>query len=57
MDEDGYIIASCSVLVGCYSYGKTLEEASKNIKEDIELCIESGDVPNSFIGYKELEIA
>jgi predicted RNase H-like HicB family nuclease len=39
--EDGYIIAECPVLPGCISQGKTKEEALNNIREAIELCLES----------------
>jgi predicted RNase H-like HicB family nuclease len=45
-DEDGIYIVSCPSFKGCHSYGKTIEEALKNIKEAIELCIED------FKGYK-----
>lgn len=34
--EDGFIIASCPALPGCYSQGKTREEAIANIKEAIK---------------------
>ncbi|GAG18073.1 unnamed protein product, partial [marine sediment metagenome] len=34
-DEDGYIVASCPVLPGCHSQGKTKEEAIANITEAI----------------------
>jgi predicted RNase H-like HicB family nuclease len=40
-DEDGYWIAECSSLPGCVSQGDTEEEALANIKEAIELYIES----------------
>jgi len=33
--EDGYIIASCPSLPGCYSQGKTEAEALANIREAI----------------------
>src|SRR5690625_678195 len=39
-DEDGYFIATCSDFDGCYSQGKTLLEATENIREAIELCLE-----------------
>lgn len=35
----GYVI-SCPTFQGCYSQGETVDEALKNIKEVIELCIE-----------------
>lgn len=39
-EEGGYVVSVPS-LPGCYSQGETLEEAEKNIKEAIELYIES----------------
>ena len=39
-DEDVYL-AECPVLPGCYTDGKTYEEALTNIKDAIRLCIES----------------
>lgn len=34
-DEDGLIVASCPALPGCYSQGRTEEEAIANIREAI----------------------
>jgi len=39
--EDGYWVIECPSLPGCISQGKTREEAVANIKEAIELYIES----------------
>ncbi len=39
-DEDGVYVAECPVLQGCYTQGKTLDEALKNIEEVIEMCVE-----------------
>ena len=39
-DEGGYHIY-CPILKGCHSCGDTKEEALKNIKEAIELWLES----------------
>lgn len=39
--EDGVYLADCPLLPGCYSDGKTYEEALENIKDAIKLCIES----------------
>lgn len=58
-DEDGYIIATCPVLEGCYSQGKTLEEASENIKEAIKLCLKELDeeeIPNKKIFFGEVVV-
>ena len=40
-DEDGVYVASCPTLPGCVSEGKTRDEALVNIREAIELYIES----------------
>lgn len=40
-DEDGVYVASVPELPGCYTQGKTLEEARERIKEAIELLLES----------------
>ena len=39
-DEDGFYIVECPIFEGCYSQGKTLDEALKNIREVIRLVIE-----------------
>ncbi len=39
--EDGYYTATVPALPGCISQGKTEKEAKKNIKEAIELHLES----------------
>lgn len=43
-DGDGYVI-SCPVFKGCYSQGNTIDEALKNIKEAIELCLDDEENP------------
>ena len=35
----GYVVR-CPSIQGCYSQGKTVEEALTNIREAIELCLE-----------------
>jgi len=39
-DEDGVYIVSCSAFKGCHSYGKSVNEAMKNIQEVIEMCFQ-----------------
>jgi predicted RNase H-like HicB family nuclease len=39
--EDCYSVAECPVIPGCFSQGRTRDEALKNIREAIELCLES----------------
>jgi antitoxin HicB len=39
-DEAGGHVVVCPALPGCYSQGDTVHEATVNIKEAIELCLE-----------------
>ena len=39
--EDGWIVATCPAIPGCISQGRTREEALSNIREAVELCIET----------------
>ncbi|MCD6207127.1 MAG: type II toxin-antitoxin system HicB family antitoxin [Methanosarcinales archaeon] len=39
-DKDGFFVVECPILRGCYTQGKTIDEALKNIHEVIELCLE-----------------
>lgn len=38
-DEDGMYVAECPAIPGCHSQGNTYEEAEKNIKKAIRLCL------------------
>ena len=42
--EDGYFVASVPALKGCWSQGKTREEALANIREAIELYLEPDEL-------------
>ena len=42
-DDKGYFIADVPAVPGCHSQGKSYEEAIKNIKEAIKLCLEAAD--------------
>jgi predicted RNase H-like HicB family nuclease len=59
LDEDGYYIVSCPLFKGCHSYGETIDEALKNIREVISMCLEETKVEelNKFVGFRELEVA
>jgi len=39
-DEDGFYIVECPILEGCYTQGKTIDEALRNVREVIELVLE-----------------
>jgi predicted RNase H-like HicB family nuclease len=38
--EDGFFVAHCPSLTGCWSQGRTREDALKNIREAIDLYLE-----------------
>ena len=55
-DEDGFYVAECPVFSGCYTQGKTLDEALKNIKEVIDLVLEEKENQEIIASYKPEEI-
>ena len=42
-DEDGFYVVECPSLNGCYTQGESLDEALKNIREVIRMCLEEED--------------
>ena len=47
--EDGYWVVECPSLPGCFSQGKTVEEALANIKEAIDLWIEDAEAHGDIV--------
>jgi len=47
--EDGYFVASVPSLKGCWSQGKTREEAICNGEEVIAMYLEAWETENEFI--------
>jgi predicted RNase H-like HicB family nuclease len=39
-DEDGFYVVECPLFEGCYSQGKTVDEALRNIREVIDMILE-----------------
>ena len=56
-DEDGFYVVECPVFRGCYSQGKTVDEALKNIREVIELCLEEKENQKIAQSYKPKEVS
>lgn len=57
-DEDGVFIVSVPSLVGCRTYGRTIDEAMENITEAAALALQESVPANgsSFVGVRSLEI-
>ena len=55
--EDGFYVASVPALKGCWSQGKTRDEALKNIKEAIELYLEPDEIVPAVHGREIVEVA
>lgn len=55
-DEDGLYVVECPVFSGCYSQGKTVKEALKNIGEVIKLCLEEKENRDLISGYQPKEL-
>jgi predicted RNase H-like HicB family nuclease len=58
-DSDGVFIVECPIFKGCRSYGYSIDEALKNIREAIEACGEDElpvDEQVTFVGVRDLEL-
>jgi predicted RNase H-like HicB family nuclease len=57
-DEDGYYVGEVPQLKACYSQGETIDELMTNIKEVIELCLESNPDESilEFVGIQKVVI-
>ncbi|MBM4162327.1 MAG: type II toxin-antitoxin system HicB family antitoxin [Ignavibacteria bacterium] len=56
-DEDGLYVVECPLFEGCYTQGKTLDQALKNIREVIELILEEEENRKILHSYKPREIS
>lgn len=54
--EDGFVVAHCPALPGCWSQGKTRPEAVRNIREAIELYVESLIAHNEPVPAEDAEL-
>jgi predicted RNase H-like HicB family nuclease len=55
-DEDGFYVVECPILEGCYTQGKTIDEALKNIREVIEMILEEKEAQETLKSYRPSEI-
>jgi len=56
-NKDGFYVVECTLFKGCYSQGETLDNALKNIKEVIELCLEEKENQEVLKRYKPQELS
>ena len=58
-DEDGIYVAKVPNIEGCYTQGKTVQEALERIKEAIKVCLKADNQeinPMKFIGIQQINI-
>jgi len=55
-DESGFYVVECPVFRGCYTQGKTIDEALKNIREVIELCLQEPENREILESYNPEEV-
>lgn len=55
--EDSFYVVECPLFEGCYSQGKTIDEALRNIKEVIQLILEEKKSKEILKSYNPEEIS
>ena len=58
-DEDGIYVAKVPDIAGCYTQGKTIEQAMERVKEAIQVCLEADKEEYKqmrFIGLQQVEV-
>ena len=56
-DEDGFYVVECPLFRGCYTQGKTLDKALKNIRDVIELLLEEKENQEVAKSYRPKELS
>ena len=56
-DEDNFYVVECPLFKGCYTQGKTLDEALKNIREVISMLLEEKENQNFVESYRPKELS
>ena len=56
-DEDGFYVVECPLFEGCYSQGKTVDEALRNIREVIRLIVEEESNRDILRAYHPKELS
>ena len=56
-DEDGVYVVECPLFDGCYSQGKTIDEALKNIREVLALIVGEKGARQTLKSYLPQELS
>ena len=56
-DEDDIYVVECPLFEGCYSQGKTLDEALRNIREVLSLILEEKNSKEILEAYHPKELS
>ena len=56
-DEDGLYVVECPLFEGCYTQGKTLDEALRNIREVLTLILEEKKNRERIESYNPREVS
>ena len=56
-DEGGWYVVECPLFQGCYTQGKTIDEALKNIREVIKLIAEEEGARRVMRHYRPRELS
>lgn len=58
-DKNGWFVAKVPSIQGCFTQGKTVDQALERIKEAIQVCLEAEkiDLPEmKFVGVQKVEV-
>jgi predicted RNase H-like HicB family nuclease len=55
--QDGFYVVECPVLSGCFTQGKTIDEALRNIREVIDLLLEEKENRAILAAYNPQEFS
>ena len=55
--ESGFYVVECPLFEGCYTQGKTIDEALKNIREVLGLILEEKEAKEVLKDYSPQEVS
>ena len=55
--EDGFYVVECPLFEGCYTQGKTIDEALRNIREVVQLILEEKKTKEILKSYNPEEVS